>query len=186
MNHRKQRHFYLHPLVAEAYIPNPNNLPQINHIDGDPSNNYFSNLEWCTAKQNIQHAYKTGLTPTNKNNGVSCPECGEPHSRLNGELCWFCKRKLKNKENRIAAINSTLTDVGKQFLSSRDQTILDMRVSGATLQEIGDKFGFSREYIRQRLSRINSGKAIKIDRIENHTVIMTRYRLQPTQCGDWR
>ena len=47
---------YVHRLVAEAYIPNPLNLPFVNHIDGDSKNNNFKNLEWCTAQQNVAHA----------------------------------------------------------------------------------------------------------------------------------
>ena len=52
----------LHRLIAEAFIPNPNNLPIINHIDGNKLNNSIENLEWCTHSQNTLHAYETGLT----------------------------------------------------------------------------------------------------------------------------
>jgi len=54
--------FYaLHRLVALAFIPNPDNLTYINHIDGNRYNNKADNLEWCTQSNNMLHAYNTGL-----------------------------------------------------------------------------------------------------------------------------
>ena len=52
----------VHRLVIEAFKPNPDNLPCINHIDGNKLNNHIDNLEWCTYQHNMQHAVRTGLT----------------------------------------------------------------------------------------------------------------------------
>lgn len=74
----------IHRLVAEAFIPNPKGLPQINHIDGNKKNNNVSNLEWCTAKHNIIHAYRTGLSKA---------ICGEEH--YSAKLNWLKVNKIR-------------------------------------------------------------------------------------------
>ena len=51
----KMKHYKVHRLVAEAYLPNPNNLPQINHRDENKANNCLQNLEWCDAKYNSNY-----------------------------------------------------------------------------------------------------------------------------------
>lgn len=56
----KTKRFMVHRLMGIAFIPNPNNLPQINHIDFIRSNNVLSNLEWVTPKGNTRHSLKDG------------------------------------------------------------------------------------------------------------------------------
>lgn len=55
----KPKRFLVHRLVAEYFIPNPNEKRCVNHIDGNPSNNIISNLEWCTHQENERHSYDT-------------------------------------------------------------------------------------------------------------------------------
>jgi len=59
----KQKHFIISRLVATAFIPNPLNKPCVNHINNNPSNNNVNNLEWCTHKENMQHASRQGRMP---------------------------------------------------------------------------------------------------------------------------
>lgn len=57
----KSKNFYVHRLVAINFIENKNNLPQVNHIDGNKLNNNVSNLEWSSSKDNVLHSYKNNL-----------------------------------------------------------------------------------------------------------------------------
>ena len=57
-----ERNCYVHRLVAETHLPNPEGLPCINHKDGNKKNYRLENLEWCSREANMRHAVHTGLT----------------------------------------------------------------------------------------------------------------------------
>lgn len=101
---------FIHRLVAKAFISNPKNLPQVNHIDGNIHNNDVSNLEWVSNQENTIHAYKNHLRTHNVIwvfNGLdyvplrkACEELGlnykKVHYRLN-RLKWDFNRAIDYK-----------------------------------------------------------------------------------------
>lgn len=61
-----QKGLFLHRVKAIIFLPNPNSLPLVNHIDGNPLNCELSNLEWCDDSYNVNHAYRLGLNVSRK------------------------------------------------------------------------------------------------------------------------
>ena len=98
--------YFVHRLVAEAFIPNPENKPQVNHKDGDKLNNCVHNLEWVTNKDNRTHALKNNLHL-----------CGEKcsYSKLTEEDVIFIrshnKMSIKQLSEKFGVHRSTISDV---------------------------------------------------------------------------
>lgn len=88
---------FVHRLVAMTFIPNKNNLPVINHIDGNKKNNFIENLEWCTQRHNMQHAHRTGLSK-----GMPLKRGEESiAAKLSKEDVINIKTRLKNGDRSI-------------------------------------------------------------------------------------
>lgn len=101
----KRKYHLIHRLVAEAFIPNPQNLVQINHRDEDKTNNTISNLEWCTAKYNNNYGTHNQRSALSRSKPVICLETGKIYSSLSevykqlgftqGNISQCCNGKLK-------------------------------------------------------------------------------------------
>jgi hypothetical protein len=99
----------VHRLVAELFIPNPNNLPQVNHKDGDKTNNDVDNLEWCTNQDNQIHARDHGLTPT----GQKCS-----FSKLTQEQVDFIKLNFTQESPQYNTVQlAEMFDVDRTTIS---------------------------------------------------------------------
>ena len=94
----KYKTYKVHRLVAETFIPNPENKPQVNHKDNNPLNNVISNLEWVTNKENIYYAMNQGRMNRGSNNGMSkIKENDVIEIRKNKDLSYEDKILLANK-----------------------------------------------------------------------------------------
>lgn len=91
----------IHRLVALHFLPNPYQHTQVNHKDGDKSNNTVGNLEWCSATGNIQHALKTNLRP----GYMSLAEKDELVQRvISGEMIKDISKEIGRKQESLAGM----------------------------------------------------------------------------------
>lgn len=119
----------VHRLVADTFLKNTYNKPFVNHIDGNKLNNNVDNLEWCTAKENVQHAIETGLYDVEKRKIK-----GELKtlSNFNAEHLMFIKSNYKPKDRHFGA-----RSLGRMFNVSHNTIIKTFQI--LTRQDVAQR-----------------------------------------------
>ena len=135
-----KKRYFVHRLVAQAFIPNPENKPQVNHIDGDKTNNCVDNLEWVTREENMRHAYY-----------VLKKKFGFAYGFGGSDSAW----------NKGKDIKTLRPDIGKKIAktrlthcSSRNVDIITLYKAGHRVKDIAKQYNLC---TRQIYTIINRG-----------------------------
>lgn len=160
---KKLHKFSIHRLIAYEFLPNINNLPEVNHIDGDRHNNVASNLEWCTGSYNMYHAYRTGLRKYPRQltdsqliqlyNGL---ESGlDQHAMARAlNIDASCISDIVNK-NTYKTTNLDFSKFSKSYYTNKARADIDkikqLYLELQSFEKIGKLYNVNRKFIRNLL-----------------------------------
>lgn len=115
---KKSKRFLVHRLVAQAYILNPGNKPEVNHINGNTFKNEIDNLEWATRLENMQHAQNSGLlNQYTEKQIVARHKNGKMHGKENGAkaLRKFSTEQAKHIKRLRKQTKRSFASLGREF-----------------------------------------------------------------------
>lgn len=152
----KKKSLKLHRVIASAFIPNPNNLPFINHIDSNPLNNSLENLEWCTPKYNSQYSYEHG----NHKRKINEKDAIELY---NGDGTTSVTRVAKALGVSTTCASAALKRAGVPIIQNPSRFGINVEAikaefdNGFTNKQLAEKYGCSRNLIARRRYQYNRG-----------------------------
>lgn len=143
----------VHRLVAEAYIPNPENKPFVNHKDANRANPHKDNLEWCTQSENICHAYRLGNMSQKQNFSQE-------------ELDWLLDEFLKNK---------SMTELAKSLGVGLSRLTINLRNRAHKTGRVPEFEAMLIEQKRQRNTEANAEKRKPVIQLDTSGNVLAEY-----------
>ena len=128
--------YKVHRLVAETFIENPLNLPEVNHIDGNKRKKHVSNLEFCSREQNVRHSINTGLRKVKQYNIVKCKYCSKEFQSSKDKKLYCSIQCLNNDKKR----SSNIPD---------EHTLYNLLIAHKSFDLVGEIYSVSRTTIKR-------------------------------------
>lgn len=158
INKRRKSH-KVHRLVAFAFIPNPNHKPNINHKDGNPINNKVENLEWCTQRENVQHAVDTGLKGVYSFDKAELEELYSKYgTKKIGELYGVSFTPILKAINDYG-ITKRKSGAQNKYNITEEYLLNELKVKTQT--ELAKEIGCTQSLLSHYVKRINIGGKIR-------------------------
>lgn len=148
----KQKTYSVNRLIAEAFLPNPENKPYVSYIDGNPANNCVDNLAWTSKSEQTTKAMKR--------REKFCTSCGRLTHAKDG-ICPLCKKAQKRMETSaekekiaLERIRGEFESVNLSELTFRQRKTVELRLQGMSLDEIAEIMGCTKQCIDSRLKAV--------------------------------